>query len=94
MTRWVKERMSGMLVCAVCGCPKVDRTKCCKTAPHVSFENFVSHYFPECHHDSNSEDKEHFVPLAVAETFYEDYLLSNYDSLDEYIENTQEKIEN
>lgn len=93
MTQWTKEKLSGMLVCAVCGVPKLEKEECCKTAPHITFEIFTVRYFPGCHHDPLNDDKEHFVPKMVAEAFYEDYLLSNYDSLEEYIENTQENIE-
>lgn len=92
MTIWKKEEVTGMLVCGVCGLPKLEKESCCKTAPFISFDEFRAKYFPNCHHDYKSKDTEHYVPLEVTETFYDDYLHSNYDSLQEYIEKTSKKI--
>jgi len=78
MTVWTSDYRTGEPICAVCAAPRNGRSRCCKTAPHISFADFKAQYFAG---DDTVND-------AIAREFYSDYRLSDCNSLAEYIEQT------
>lgn len=76
---WTSDYVAGKYICAVCGAPRDGRLVCCAVAPYLSFEDFMEQYW-------GKED----VPQAIAKEFYEDYLLSDCLSLEDYIKDTRE----
>lgn len=90
MSKWTRDYATGVSICAVCGMDKGDRTECCKTAPYVDFDTFVSACFPGAimgpMPDPKSPEYDRWLPRSTAKEFYSDYLTSNYKSLKAYCE--------
>lgn len=83
MAMWVLDYLTGEIICKVCGKKKGDRTRCCRTAPYISFETFYKKYFK----GEGSEE----VPYSTRREFYDDYRMSDCRSLQAYIEQTTEE---
>lgn len=76
--RYTTDKWTGELVCAVCARLVEMGEVCCPTSPYISREEFKERYF----------GKEAIVYVGIVKDFHEDYLHSNYSSLEEYIEAT------
>lgn len=76
--RYTRDKWTGELICAVCTDPVEMGDECCPTSPYISREDFKQQYF------KGDED----VPMGIVKEFHEDYLHSNYNNLEEYIEAT------
>ncbi len=78
MSRWTRDYLTGEVICEVCASPRDNKTRCCRTAPHISFKSFKARYY-----------KNEPVNDIVARDFWEDYLTSNCRSLAHYTEETR-----
>jgi len=74
---WTADAWTGDWICAVCGALRTSDA-CCPVSKYISYNDFKEQYFEK-------ED----VLDAVAKEFYEDYLLGDYQSLDDYIKDTK-----
>ena len=90
MSKWTRDYMTGVAICAICGQEKGKRTRCCRTAPWVSFETFCARYFPGYTfvYPGDGQSQDHYISRVTARDFYDDYLCSNAASLAAYIKST------
>ena len=84
-TLWTQDYATGETICAVCGEPKGNKTRCCNVAPYVSFEDFVRRYF------GPDFDLSAVGNGSTAREFYDDYRHSNAKSLADYKRQTSEQ---
>ena len=82
------DRTTGERICAVCGDSVRGKTKCCKTASWVSFDNFIKIMFPDQlisgWMERGDPNYDHWLPTSTAQEFYNDYLTSDCSSLKAY----------
>ena len=78
-TLWTRDYMTGETICAICGAPKNDRLSCCKCAPFIQFEKFVTRYFGKDFYLTDYGNRN------VAHEFYDDYNHSDCQNLTQYI---------
>lgn len=79
---WTSDYLTGETICAVCGAPKGNKAQCCKTAPFITFAQFVAEYW------GDDFDLADYGNRAIAREFYDDYRHSDCGSLAEYKEQT------
>lgn len=81
MFRWTNRSTDDVSICRVCGEEKRNHEECCKMSPYITLKDFKTQYFGD-----------EPVDPAIAKEFWDDYLTSGVDNLEEYTKLTVRSV--